>query len=102
MIRLLGYPGFVGDHEVDRLLRIKTMYGFWPDADNRRYTASEPISALGVISTFVYINPKRVLKLLFLFRFQGEYRSTLASTPATSAVPACPLARSPGCKTQAT
>jgi len=38
---ILKVFGFVGDFEVDRLLKIKTMYGFWPDADNRRYTASE-------------------------------------------------------------
>ena len=30
-----------GDNEVDRLMKIKSMYGFWPDRDNRRFTASE-------------------------------------------------------------
>eukprot|EP00439_Symbiodinium_sp_Y106_P053433 s2379_g7.t1 len=38
---ILKVFGFVGDQEVDRLLKIKSMYGYWADADNRRFTASE-------------------------------------------------------------
>merc|ERR1712107_926610 len=38
MLKLLG---FTGDFEVDRLLKVKEMVGFWANGDNRRYIASE-------------------------------------------------------------
>jgi len=38
MLKLLG---FTGDFEVDRLLKVKEMAGFWANGDNRRYIASE-------------------------------------------------------------
>jgi len=38
---ILKVFGFNGDWEVDKLLQVKSMYGYWPDKDNRRYIASE-------------------------------------------------------------
>eukprot|EP00913_Durusdinium_trenchii_P033252 g31129.t1 len=38
---ILKVFGFTGLYEVDRLLKIKTMSGFWAENDNRRYIASE-------------------------------------------------------------
>merc|ERR1712048_1530495 len=38
---ILKLLGFVGDFEVDRLLHIKEMNGYWVNDDNRRFTASE-------------------------------------------------------------
>mmetsp|Transcript_109510 Transcript_109510/g.194152 ORF Transcript_109510/g.194152 Transcript_109510/m.194152 type:complete len:662 (+) Transcript_109510:65-2050(+) len=35
--------GFAGAWEVDRLLKIKEMYGWWPNADGRRHVFAEPI-----------------------------------------------------------
>ncbi|CAJ1360802.1 unnamed protein product [Effrenium voratum] len=38
---ILKVFGFTGLYEVDRLLKIKTMTGWWAEGDNRRYVASE-------------------------------------------------------------
>mmetsp|Transcript_35151 Transcript_35151/g.81022 ORF Transcript_35151/g.81022 Transcript_35151/m.81022 type:complete len:618 (-) Transcript_35151:111-1964(-) len=38
---ILKVFGFVGDMEVDRLMKVKNMTGYWAEADNRRYIASE-------------------------------------------------------------
>lgn len=38
---ILKLLGFTGDFEVDRLLRIREMTGFWANGDSRRYCASE-------------------------------------------------------------
>mmetsp|Transcript_21850 Transcript_21850/g.61079 ORF Transcript_21850/g.61079 Transcript_21850/m.61079 type:complete len:622 (+) Transcript_21850:86-1951(+) len=38
---ILKLLGFEGDFEVDRLLKIKEVNGFWVNGDYRRYTASE-------------------------------------------------------------
>lgn len=45
--------GFSGAWEVDRLMKIKQMYGFWPNADGRRFVWSEPpgVSATSFGST---------------------------------------------------
>lgn len=40
---LLKLLGFNGNFDVDRLMRIKTMHGFWPEADFRRFIIAEPI-----------------------------------------------------------
>lgn len=38
---ILKVFGFTGLYEVDRLLKIKTMHGWWAEGDNRRHIASE-------------------------------------------------------------
>eukprot|EP00747_Dinoflagellata_sp_TGD_P186872 gnl/TRDRNA2_/TRDRNA2_44222_c0_seq1.p1 gnl/TRDRNA2_/TRDRNA2_44222_c0~~gnl/TRDRNA2_/TRDRNA2_44222_c0_seq1.p1 ORF type:complete len:652 (+),score=131.59 gnl/TRDRNA2_/TRDRNA2_44222_c0_seq1:93-2048(+) len=40
MLKLLG---FNGEFDNDRLLKIKEMYGWWPNADFRKYIVAEPI-----------------------------------------------------------
>mmetsp|Transcript_29155 Transcript_29155/g.53686 ORF Transcript_29155/g.53686 Transcript_29155/m.53686 type:complete len:636 (-) Transcript_29155:69-1976(-) len=40
---LLKLLGFHGAFQVDQLLKLKQMYGFWVNGDNRRYCVAEPI-----------------------------------------------------------
>eukprot|EP00442_Polarella_glacialis_P046168 CAMPEP_0115120874 /NCGR_PEP_ID=MMETSP0227-20121206/45935_1 /TAXON_ID=89957 /ORGANISM="Polarella glacialis, Strain CCMP 1383" /LENGTH=637 /DNA_ID=CAMNT_0002522595 /DNA_START=92 /DNA_END=2005 /DNA_ORIENTATION=- len=37
------YYGFNGNFDVDRLMNIKSMFGWWPDEDFRRFVIAEPI-----------------------------------------------------------
>jgi len=50
---ILKVFGFSGDWEVDKLLQVKDMHGYWPNADNRRFIASEGpgVSASNFAST---------------------------------------------------
>jgi len=43
MLKLLG---LVGEMDIDRLLRIKEMIGFWVNGDPRRYCVAEPLSVM--------------------------------------------------------
>ncbi|CAE7545732.1 unnamed protein product [Symbiodinium natans] len=40
---ILKLYGFNGNFDVDRLMNVKSMMGFWPDEDFRRYLIAEPI-----------------------------------------------------------
>jgi len=43
---ILKLLGLVGEMDIDRLLKIKEMVGFWVNADPRRYLVAEPISVM--------------------------------------------------------
>mmetsp|Transcript_131317 Transcript_131317/g.366065 ORF Transcript_131317/g.366065 Transcript_131317/m.366065 type:complete len:705 (-) Transcript_131317:57-2171(-) len=43
---ILKLLGLVGEMDNDRLLKIKEMVGFWPNADPRRYIVAEPVSVM--------------------------------------------------------
>jgi len=43
---ILKLLGLVGEMDVDRLLRIKEMVGFWVNGDCRRYCVAEPLSVM--------------------------------------------------------
>lgn len=40
---VLKLYGFNGNFDVDRVMNIKTMFGWWPDEDFRRFIVAEPI-----------------------------------------------------------
>jgi len=43
---ILKLLGFVGEPDVDRLMKLKELVGFWVNSDPRRYLVAEPVSVL--------------------------------------------------------
>jgi len=79
MLKLLG---FNGEFENDRLLKIKELYGWWPNKDGRRYIVAEPIGVDASNFGGTSFSPGAIFwaeQQVWLLMYPQEYQAVLAS-----------------------